>query len=71
MKNPISQREFEVLELIAFEYTDPQIAQKLFISKHTVKTHRKNLMVKLHAKKSAGLIRIAYETGIMQIRKSA
>ncbi len=71
MKNPISQREFEVLELIAFEYTDPEIAKKLFISKHTVRSHRKNLMLKLHAKKTAGLIRIAYETGIMQIKISA
>ncbi|MBK8504633.1 MAG: helix-turn-helix transcriptional regulator [Saprospiraceae bacterium] len=46
MLNPISDREKEVLELIAYENTNDEIAEKLYISIHTAKTHRKNLLEK-------------------------
>ena len=64
--NCLSTRERQVLELIAFEYTAKQIAQKLFISQHTVDSHRKKLFEKLGAKNTAGLVRRAYETGCMK-----
>ena len=61
----ISRRETEVLHLIAYENTTPQIAAQLFISCHTVIAHRKNLLKKLKAKNTAGLIRRSFELGIL------
>jgi len=55
----LSRREKEVLELIAEGLTNKEIATRLFISALTVKTHRKNCMVKLHAKNAAGLVKLA------------
>ena len=53
----ISIREREVLHLIAYEYSTKEIAVRLFISPHTVISHRKNLMSKLDVKNAAGLVR--------------
>ena len=64
MTECISNREFEVLQLIAFENTINEIASKLFISTHTVITHRKNIMEKLEVKNTAGMIRKAFEVGL-------
>ena len=64
----ISAREEQVLQLIALENTTDEIAGKLYISPATVNSHRKNLFSKLQARNSAGLIRIAYEKGILQLR---
>ena len=63
----ISVREKEILNLIAYEYTTHEIASKLFISIDTVKTHRKHLFSKMDVKNIAGLVRRAYEYGIMQV----
>lgn len=60
----ISLREREVLHLIAYEYSSKEIAAQLYISTHTVLSHRKNLLAKLCAKNTAGLIRRAYEENI-------
>jgi DNA-binding NarL/FixJ family response regulator len=57
----LSPRETEILRLIASEYTNEQIANKLFISKRTVDTHRQNLLKKLDVKNTAGLMQYAYE----------
>jgi DNA-binding NarL/FixJ family response regulator len=57
----LSRREKEVLELIAEGYTNPEIAEKLFISSFTVDSHRKNLLAKLNVKNTATLIRLAVE----------
>ncbi len=67
----ISNRESEVLRLIAYEYTNLEIAKTLCISHHTVDSHRKSAMVKLKVKNTAGLIRRAFELGILQINKMA
>jgi DNA-binding NarL/FixJ family response regulator len=61
----LSRREKEVLELIAEGYTNPQIAEKLFISPFTVDSHRKNLIAKLNVKNTATLIRIAVENKLI------
>lgn len=63
----ISNREHEVLELISFENTTREIASKLYISHHTVVSHRKNLMAKLGARNTAGLIRRAFEFGVLKV----
>jgi len=60
----ITRREREVLELILKEYTTQEIADKLFISFGTVETHRRNMLIKLGAKNTAGLVRITIEYGL-------
>jgi len=57
----ISRREKEILQLVIDEYTTQEIANKLFISFGTVETHRRNMLIKLGAKNTAGLVRIALE----------
>jgi DNA-binding NarL/FixJ family response regulator len=57
----LTRRENEVLRLIADGLTNPEIAEKLFLSLSTVDTHRKSLMRKLNIKNTALLIRYAIE----------
>ena len=54
----------EVLNLITQEFTSKEIADKLFISKQTVDTHRINIMQKTNSKSVVGLIKYAILTGI-------
>ncbi len=60
----LTKREKEILKLIAQEKTTSEIAEMLFISTHTVDTHRKNLLAKLGVKNAAGLVKFAIEYGI-------
>ena len=57
----LTQRETEVLNLIAYENSNKEIAEKLFISERTVETHRKNIFAKTKTKSMAGLIKYALE----------
>ncbi|HZH67672.1 MAG TPA: response regulator transcription factor [Chitinophagales bacterium] len=57
----ITTREMEILQLIALGLTSQDISEKLFISKNTVETHRKNLLAKLNVKNTASLLKIAYK----------
>lgn len=61
----ISPRELEVLSLVAEGLTDQQVASRLFISRHTVNSHRKSLLLKLDAKNTADLVRLAMEKGVI------
>ena len=61
----ITQRELEILQLIAFGLTSQDIATKLFISKNTVETHRKNMLAKLNVNNTAALLKIAYKKGLV------
>ena len=63
----LSKREEEILILISEEYTMEEIGRKLFISRKTVETHRKNLMTKLNAKNAAGLMIKAISNGLIKI----
>lgn len=65
MGSEISSRELEVLNHVASGLTDHQIAKKLFISYHTVNSHRKNLLLKLDAKNTAELVKKAMEKGML------
>lgn len=67
---PISPREIEVLKLIAMEYSNSEIADKLFISIRTVDTHRRNLLEKLNAKNTAGLVKFAIQKGLLDDKQS-
>jgi DNA-binding NarL/FixJ family response regulator len=62
---PLTDREIEVLKLIADEYSNSEIAEKLFISIRTVDTHRRNLLEKLGAKNTAGLVKFAIQEGLI------
>ena len=61
----MTSREAEVLRMIAQEYSNGQIAEKLFISIRTVDTHRRNLLEKLNLKNTAGLVKYAIEKGLI------
>jgi DNA-binding NarL/FixJ family response regulator len=61
----LSRREKEILSLIAEGYTSPQIAEKIYVSPHTVDTHRKNLLTKLDVKNTATLIKFAIENKLI------
>ncbi len=61
----LTRREKEVLHLIADGLSNPQIAEKLFISQHTADTHRKNLLAKFETNNSASLIKLASKLGIV------
>lgn len=62
---PLSARELEVLKLIVDENSNPEIAEKLFISIRTVDTHRRNLLEKLGVKNTAGLVKYAIQKGLV------
>jgi len=62
----LSRREKEVLQLILDEYTTQEIADQLSIGFGTVETHRRNMMVKLGARNTAGLVRIAMEYELLK-----
>jgi len=64
-ENQITDRELEILRLLAQELTSRQIADKLFISERTVETHRKNLMRKTGATNGIGLMRYAYSKKLL------
>jgi DNA-binding NarL/FixJ family response regulator len=61
----LTRREKEVLLAISEELTTHQISEKLFISVKTVETHRMNIMSKLGAKNSVGIIKIAIEKELL------
>lgn len=61
----ITRREKEVLLLICDGFTNPEIAEKLFVSLPTINTHRKSLLAKLKAKNVAALVKIAIQNGIV------
>lgn len=60
----LTEREIDVLKLIVQELTTSEIAEKLFISTHTVETHRKNLISKLNVRNIAGLVKYAIQNGL-------
>ncbi len=61
----LSEREAEVLRLLALGYTSAQIAEKLYISVRTVETHRAHIQQKLSLSDRASLVRYALEHGLV------
>lgn len=57
----LTRRERELLRLVTEGYTNAEIAEKIFLSPETIKGYRKNLLVKLDAKNTAVLVKIALE----------
>jgi DNA-binding NarL/FixJ family response regulator len=63
--DPLTPKEREVLQLIAEGKSNKQISQELGMSVKTVDSHRRNLMVKLDIHETAGLVRYAIRTGLI------
>lgn len=62
----LTKREIEVITLIAQEFTTQEIADKLFLSKHTIESYRKNLIAKLNVRNLAGLTKYAIKMNYIQ-----
>lgn len=62
----LTEREKEVLKLIAENYNSNEIAEKLYISKRTVDFHRTNLLLKLDAKGPASMVKKAIDLGLIR-----
>ena len=62
----LSERESQIISLIAEGYTNTQIAVILYISNHTVNTHRKNIMKKLGVNNTAGIVMYAVKVNLVK-----
>ena len=61
----VTRRELEILELIANGMSNREIAEKLFVSENTVKTHSSRLFDKLSAKRRTQAVQIGKELGLI------
>jgi two-component system, NarL family, response regulator NreC len=64
-EDPLSDREREVLRLLALGHTNQEIAKTLYLSVRTVETHRAHIMQKLRLSSRADLVRYALEQGLL------
>lgn len=62
----ISDRELEIIRLIAEGCSNRQVAERLFLSQHTINTHRKNIMAKLGVNNTAGIVLFAVKERIVK-----
>ncbi|TVR79617.1 MAG: DNA-binding response regulator [Saprospirales bacterium] len=67
LKNYLTKRELEVLNEIANDKNNKEIARELYISDQTVSVHRKNIMRKLNVATNDGLIKIAAKNGLLNL----
>ena len=65
-ENPLSEREQEVLRLLALGHTNQEIAKQLYISVRTAETHRAHIMQKLRLASRAELVRYALAEGLLE-----
>jgi len=65
-EDPLSDREREVLRLLALGHTNQEIAKQLFISVRTAETHRAHIMQKLRLSSRAELVRYALDQGLLE-----
>lgn len=70
IQNEISQREKEVIKYVAKGFTNKEIADKLFLSIHTITTHRRNITKKLDIKTISGLTIYAILNNIININET-
>lgn len=65
----LSPREVEIVQLVAEGLSNKEIAEKIFLSVHTVTTHRKNIMSKLGVNNTAGLVMFAIRQNLIETNK--
>lgn len=65
----LSEREVQIIKMIAEGLTNAQIAEALFLSNHTINTHRKNILSKLGIKNTAGIVMYAVKTNLVSPNK--
>ena len=65
-EDPLSDREHEVLRLLALGHTNQEISAQLFISVRTAETHRAHIMQKLRLTSRAELVRYALDQGVLE-----
>ena len=64
MIEPLSEREREVLRMLETDLSGPEIAEKLYVSLNTLRTHTKNIYGKLGANNRRAAVRLAKELGL-------
>ncbi|PWS27578.1 hypothetical protein DHW03_08285 [Pedobacter yonginense] len=64
-QNSISDREIEIVKLLSLGYNSKEIGEMLFISEHTVNTHRRNMVKRLDLKNSYQLIVWAFKKRVL------
>ncbi|MBK7010016.1 MAG: response regulator transcription factor [Saprospiraceae bacterium] len=70
IQSELTPREIEVLKLICQEFTNKEIAEKLYISARTVEGHRKSILEKTECKSTAGLVIYAIEHKLISVNVS-
>ncbi len=65
MADGLSERELEIVRLIALGHTNTEIAEQLFLSVRTVESHRAHVQQKLKLNKRSDLVRYALERGLL------
>jgi DNA-binding NarL/FixJ family response regulator len=65
IRHALTRRQQEILRLIAMEYTNDEIAAKLFLAKRTIDSHRQNMLRKLDVKNTVGLVKAAYALNLV------
>jgi len=63
--NKISPRKRELLNSMAYEFSSKEIANKLFVNYATIISHGKDIMRKLEVKNVAGMVRVAFQCGLL------
>ena len=66
-QDPLSDRERDVLRLLALGHTNQEIASQLYISVRTAETHRAHIMQKLRIATRAELVRYAIRQGLLEV----
>lgn len=66
MKEPLTRKEIRVLQLLAEGYSNSAMAEKLFVSDSTVRTHLRNINMKLDAKSRTQAVAIARRLGVIR-----
>jgi LuxR family maltose regulon positive regulatory protein len=66
MKEPLTRKEIRVLQLLAEGYSNNAMAEKLFVSDSTVRTHLRNINMKLDAKSRTQAVAIARKIGVIR-----
>lgn len=64
-KYQLTKREVEIIRLVCQELSNREIADRLFLSEFTIKTHRRNILHKLDIRNVAGLVNFAKENGLL------